>query len=359
MGTYVQLWSGYGTLQTLCALSYVRQSAAPIRIFAKLLDFRTAGKLKKCQDAPRAWPRRSRSRRYVAAVASSTAASATRTIYARAGRHGIQCVTIEKAALRAATPITAASIITAVSREPMVSERPIDARATDAERLGDVGRPHALCLQFANPCLVYRSWASLVGAGSLRLADALKLALAAEVCLELGEYAEHIEKALAGGGARVDWLLGRPECGALGTHRADDVLARLSTLRRPLEQPARPVRPAFAGRELRTGRLSFAFQLAREATGKIKASYRAGEGSRDGLMLDPLFAQGFHSSKERIRGMEYRYVEEADQNCPSLARNLLRRRGGLDPNFSGRVGGVSASSSIASQRSQPGNWPRR
>ena len=57
MGTYVQLWSGNGTLQTFCALSYVRQSAAPIRIFAKLLDFRTAGKLKKCQDAP---PMRSR-----------------------------------------------------------------------------------------------------------------------------------------------------------------------------------------------------------------------------------------------------------------------------------------------------------
>jgi hypothetical protein len=131
MGTYVQLWSGNGTLQTLCALSYVWRFAAPIRIFAKLLDFRTAGKLKKCQDAPRACRRR----RYLAADASSTDASATRTTYARAGRHGIQCVTIEKAALRAATPITAASIITAVSREPMAVTARIR-RARHCHQLG-------------------------------------------------------------------------------------------------------------------------------------------------------------------------------------------------------------------------------
>jgi hypothetical protein len=76
------------------------------------------------------------------------------------------------------------------------------------------------------------------------------------------------------------------------------------------------------GRHCRPGathrQAAFAFQLAREATGKIKASYRAGEGSRDGLMLDPLFAQAFTAAKERIRGMEYRYVEQADQNCQAL-----------------------------------------
>src|SRR6266851_4963022 len=48
---------------------------------------------------------------------------------------------------------------------------------------------------------------------------------------------------------------------------------------------------------------AFAFQLAREATGKTKASYRPGEGSRDGLMLDPTFAAAFAAAKERIRAM--------------------------------------------------------
>jgi hypothetical protein len=63
---------------------------------------------------------------------------------------------------------------------------------------------------------------------------------------------------------------------------------------------------------------AFAFQLAREATGKTTASYRAGEGSRAGLMLDPSFAAEFTAAKERIRGMEYRYVEEANQNRQAL-----------------------------------------
>jgi len=31
-------------------------------------------------------------------------------------------------------------------------------------------------------------------------------------------------------------------------------------------------------------------------------------------MLDPAFAAAFTAAKQRIRAMEYRYVEEADQN---------------------------------------------
>lgn len=63
---------------------------------------------------------------------------------------------------------------------------------------------------------------------------------------------------------------------------------------------------------------AFAFQLAREATGKIKASYRTGDGSRAGLMLDSIFAEAFARAKERIRQMNYRYVEEDDQNKQAL-----------------------------------------
>jgi hypothetical protein len=63
---------------------------------------------------------------------------------------------------------------------------------------------------------------------------------------------------------------------------------------------------------------SFAFQLTREATGKTVVSYRPGPGSRSGLMLNPTFSEAFTGAKARIRGMEYRYVEETDQNRQAL-----------------------------------------
>lgn len=63
---------------------------------------------------------------------------------------------------------------------------------------------------------------------------------------------------------------------------------------------------------------TFAFLLAREITGRTAIAYRSGEGSRAGLMLDPVFAAAFAAAKERIREMEYRYVEESDQNRQAL-----------------------------------------
>ena len=63
---------------------------------------------------------------------------------------------------------------------------------------------------------------------------------------------------------------------------------------------------------------AFALLLAREATGRTNASYQARADSRPGLMLDPVFAAAFVAAKERIRCMEYRYVEETDQNRQAL-----------------------------------------
>ena len=63
---------------------------------------------------------------------------------------------------------------------------------------------------------------------------------------------------------------------------------------------------------------AFAFQLARETTGRAIAAYRAGPDSRAGLMLDPAFAAAFVAAKQRIRAMEYRYVEETDQTRQAL-----------------------------------------
>ena len=63
---------------------------------------------------------------------------------------------------------------------------------------------------------------------------------------------------------------------------------------------------------------AFAFLLARQDTGRLKASYKAGADSRAGLVLDPAFAEAFRSAKARIRGMEFRFVEEADPTAQCL-----------------------------------------
>jgi len=70
------------------------------------------------------------------------------------------------------------------------------------------------------------------------------------------------------------------------------------------------------GRHCKTGATermaAFAFRLAREATGKLKATYKKGKDSRKDLMEDPVFLAAFDAAKARIRAMELRYVEETD-----------------------------------------------
>ena len=63
---------------------------------------------------------------------------------------------------------------------------------------------------------------------------------------------------------------------------------------------------------------AFAFKLAREATGRMTASYKPGDDSRKGLMLNPEFRAAFEAAKARIREMDFRFVEEADQNAQAL-----------------------------------------
>lgn len=57
---------------------------------------------------------------------------------------------------------------------------------------------------------------------------------------------------------------------------------------------------------------AFAFRLAREATGNLKATYKPGNGSRSALMQDARFASAFNAAKARIRKMNLRFVEETD-----------------------------------------------
>jgi hypothetical protein len=55
----------------------------------------------------------------------------------------------------------------------------------------------------------------------------------------------------------------------------------------------------------------FAFKLAREQTGKTKASYSS-KGSRQELLANPQFQAAFQAAKERIRRMQIRFVDESD-----------------------------------------------
>lgn len=56
---------------------------------------------------------------------------------------------------------------------------------------------------------------------------------------------------------------------------------------------------------------AFAFRLAREKTGNLVATYKT-DGGRGALMQDAVFVAAFGSAKSRIRGMDIRFVGEAD-----------------------------------------------
>lgn len=62
----------------------------------------------------------------------------------------------------------------------------------------------------------------------------------------------------------------------------------------------------------------FAFRLAREATGKLVAAYTSGAGSRANLPSDAAFQTAFLLAKARVRAMEFRFFEEADQTRQAL-----------------------------------------
>ena len=57
---------------------------------------------------------------------------------------------------------------------------------------------------------------------------------------------------------------------------------------------------------------SFAFLLARDKTGQNEASNKSGSKTRKELMNDCKFNKAFDEARQRIREMEFRYVEESD-----------------------------------------------
>lgn len=62
---------------------------------------------------------------------------------------------------------------------------------------------------------------------------------------------------------------------------------------------------------------SFAYRLAREVTGQVRAFRSTSRIESDGGPVDP-FAAAFATAKAQIREMDYRFVEEVDQTKQAL-----------------------------------------
>lgn len=70
------------------------------------------------------------------------------------------------------------------------------------------------------------------------------------------------------------------------------------------------------GTSAKQNQASFAWKLMAEVVGH-KATYKKGEGRADMILL-PHYSDAFSAAKARIRAMDYRFVEEADQIRQSL-----------------------------------------
>jgi hypothetical protein len=57
---------------------------------------------------------------------------------------------------------------------------------------------------------------------------------------------------------------------------------------------------------------AFAFRLAREATGNLRATYTKGIGTRAASVQEATFVTAFVAAKARIANMDIRFVEESD-----------------------------------------------
>jgi hypothetical protein len=103
-----------------------------------------------------------------------------------------------------------------------------------------------------------------------------------------------------------------PEAGIYLLSEADKHLyvGRSNGIRKRLDRHCRPSSKHHLA--------SFAFRLAREATGNLVATYSKHSGSRDDLASDPTFAAAFLTAKSRVAMMDIRFVEEGDATRQAL-----------------------------------------
>src|SRR5436305_972292 len=95
---------------------------------------------------------------------------------------------------------------------------------------------HAPGRQLANRLRIDAWLAAFINASRLGCRDALRLALLAQVRLELCEHPQHVKERLAGGRRRIDRLLGSLERYAPALQLVDDVLQIL------IERASRSIR---------------------------------------------------------------------------------------------------------------------
>lgn len=113
-------------------------------------------------------------------------------------------------------------------------QEPVDSAPRYSEVASNVSWPHPLVCQLAHFFQIYTRLASFVDAPRLRGGDSLGLPLLAQVGLELGKNAKHVEERLAGGGAGVDRLLGRLERHSPALQLMDDILQILHRTGEPI-----------------------------------------------------------------------------------------------------------------------------
>lgn len=87
-------------------------------------------------------------------------------------------------------------------------------------------------------------------------------------------------------------------------------VGRTRTLRKRYGQHSRP--------SAKHNAAPFAFKLAREETGFLKADYKPGENTRASLSTNEIFMTAFAKALRRIRAMDFRYVEEAEPTAQCL-----------------------------------------
>jgi hypothetical protein len=88
------------------------------------------------------------------------------------------------------------------------SQHPINRRTANVQSLRDLSGAEPLGPELPHLCLINGRLPAPVRTRRLGLGDSFELTLAPQVGFELGEHAEHVEKALAGRRAGVDRLLG-------------------------------------------------------------------------------------------------------------------------------------------------------
>jgi hypothetical protein len=92
-------------------------------------------------------------------------------------------------------------------------------------------------------------------------------------------------------------------------HHRHLYVGRTNRMRRRLQEHSRPSSTSDSA--------PFAFTLARKNTGRRRASY-VPDGSRRHLERDPRFRAAFIKAKERVRGMDVRFVQEGDPTRQAL-----------------------------------------